>query len=684
MLAPRLRIAALSLLLSLPWAPLLAQTTPPASSPETGVWTAFGGELGFIWNEDLLRDAGVTLEAGFQTSDPDRKGFIAVPIRDLGGVRFKVDRYNFEHFVDGTLTLRGGFRLNLPDGQISLVDASLRPRKGSLQELDLVGADGKTWFYLDRLMYKLADKGARLEIRTMDLRIHPDLAARLGDRALADLEIAQLRMNLNVVGADGQRLTLRDAGNPNWPGKDVPAPGTGQYQADVFMQTFSAQYSRCTNQLGCTSGCTCDGPNTNTDGNIVFTPSSTLKNNVNNGTSAETIPGDPLGKSAALYTADVAWHEKFTGIQAPYDNDQHPYLIWNLYRIDSDGRIQQIGRSGVKHAFLTVNTGADCDRSNGSHVLGRSCGDTYGTGNNDSSGDLGPRSEIIPSKSLWGRCGSIYDRNCDGAEDAPGNTAYSQRLIVKESKLDPSASYLFESWYIVRDDINIYNTMATRPVSFTYGSQWNVANLSPLRLGPAINRWVDPSVSSDSQRNVEVAGEGGHTRVAVKVTALPNGRWRYDYAVANFDYSRGLTQGTPAYSDDADESKRYRVIHNFGFDAFSLPLMENVTATNLRFDDGDVDTANDWTAEVADGRITWTAPENPTPIAQVPPVLNPLNWGTMFTFSFEADSAPTAANFDLHVAEQGEPAAYSAETLVPQVAVVDAIFADNFEEAPAN
>jgi hypothetical protein len=41
-------------------------------------------------------------------------------------------------------------------------------------------------------------------------------------------------------------------------------------------------------------------------------------------------------------------------------------------------------------------------------------------------------------------------------------------MIVKEQQISPTvnpgASYLFESWYVAREDVNIYNSMATRAV----------------------------------------------------------------------------------------------------------------------------------------------------------------------------------------------------------------------------
>lgn len=676
--------AALALALgALLYGPVAGAASGPEPQPVVRqTWTALGGDLGFMWNVELLGDYGIALKGDAVGASTDTRGFLAVPLRDQGGLSFAVSDTNFDHFTTGRLALRGGFRLNTPVGEISLVDATLQPRGSDSQMLDVVDAGGKKLFYLDRLMYAIADQGRRVDVQTMDLRVHADLAKRLGKPEITDWVVAQMRMNLDVVAQDGNYISIVQA-TPVWPGTVVPDVTPEQtYQADVFMLSFQAQYSRCTPSWPAAGG-TCDGPNTATDGYAVFTPSSTLRNNVNNGTADVTVAGDPNGTSTALYSADVAWYRKFSGTFPPYDNDQHPNLIWNLYRVDANNRIEQIGRSGVKHAFVTTNSGCSSGPGSGGStgtILGRSCSDTYGTGNNDSNNDLGPRSEIIPAQDLWGRCGSIFDPGCNLTSNTNGgNTSYSQRMITRESQLTAGGTYYFESWYIVRDDINIYNTMASRPVTFTYGTSWSITNGAPQLLGPVINRWVSPTTSNPNQKNVEIANSEGHTRVAVNVVDLGNGTWRYDYAVMNLDFARAFTQGTPKYGDDSDPAQRFRVIHNFGFDRFSVPLPAGVTASAIEFNDGELDAANNWSGSVADGAVTWTAPVNPTPPANTPAVLNALNWGSMFRFSFIADHGPAAADIDLHVAQAGTPASYTATVLAPTVPLPDAIFADDFE-----
>ncbi|GMV28757.1 MAG: hypothetical protein AMXMBFR59_08820 [Rhodanobacteraceae bacterium] len=664
--------------------PGIAASGPQPQPVVQQTWTALGGDLGFIWNVELLRDYGITLSGAGEGVSPDNRGFVAVPLRDQGGLSFAVTETNFDHFTAGRLALRGGFRLSSPVGELSLVDAVLVPRGKNSQMLDVVDASGNKLFYLDRLMYAIGEGGRTIDVQTMDLRVHADLARRLGKREITDWVVAQMRMNLDVVAQDGNYINIVQ-GEPVWPGTIVPGvTPEARFEADVFMLSFQGQYSRCTPTWPAAGG-SCDGPAGATDGYAVFTPSSTLRNNVNNGTQESTVAGDPNGTSSALYTADVAWYRKFTTARPPYDNDQHPNLIWNLYRIDANNRIEQIGRSGVKHAFVTTNSGCSSGPGSGGStgaILGRSCSDTYGTGNNDSNNDLGPRSEIIPATVEWGRCGSIFDPECDLTPNTNGgNTSYSQRMITRESQITAGGTYYMESWYLVREDVNIYNTMASRPVTFNFGSSWSMTNGTPQLLGPVINRWVSPTTSNPNQKNVEIASPEGHTRVAVNVVDLGNGTWRYDYAVMNFDFARAVTQGTGKYSDDSDPAMRFRVIHNFGFDRFSVPLPDGVTVSSLEFNDGELDAGNDWSATTTGGSVTWSAPANPSPPASTPAVLNPLNWGTMFRFSFIANQAPTAADIDLHVAQSGTPASYTAAVLAPATPFVDVIFVDDFEPA---
>ncbi len=634
-------------------------------------WSAWGGDIGFRWNRGILGNIGIHIEASptGQQLSKNLRGHEWFDVRETGGLTFTVKNGSMQQFTGGMLQMRGGYVLRLADGSaIDLRDLSFRIRADDPKVLDVVSGDGKAWFYTDRVMFELANGKKTLAIRAADLRIAPALANRIGRSDAANIEIADLMLNtaINIQGVD-----VVEGGSCDpypWPGTAVEGVSGESYQADLFMQAIQFD------PVGCQS---CDGPGGANDGTVSWAPSSTLRNNVNDGTAQATISGDPLGTSTALYAGYIAWWTKFSGnppnYNPPYKNDQHPFLIWNLYRFNADGSFEQIGRSGVKHAFVSVNGGCldSCDHLGG-HALGRGCGDTYGSGNNDSPWDMAPRSEIVPAKAIWGRCGSIFDPNCTGNYDVSdgGNDEWTQRLKTHESQVDPAANpgatYLMDSWYIARQDINIYNSMATVTGTPHYQSNmWSFSGQSNFRLGAAIDRWVDPTNLPPNSMNTELAVNEGHAKVAVKVTDLGDGTWRYDYAVMNFDFARAVTagQGTGHGPDP-------RVVSNMGFDSLSIPAGGAIGATNFR--NGTVDNANAWTSSTTDGTVTWTAPQGAT-----------LDWGTMYSYSIVSSTGPVAGNATLHVAEDGTPASYDVATLVPAPSAPDdTVFTDGFDGTP--
>jgi len=628
---------------------------PAGDARATQSWSAWGGSMGLRFNPDLMRNLGIRIESRTgQTRETDFRNHEWFALREAGGLEFSVRSGSLQKFLGGSLRLVGGYVLKLADGStIDLRDVTLRVRPGDANILDVVSSDGKVWFFTDRIMFELADNNRTLAVRAADLRIMPELAQRLGAPEVSGWELGDFAMNTEVNIVGGGMEPERSCAVYPWPGVDVPNVPGAKYEADLFMQSLSIQ------SVGCQS---CSGPNGN--GLAAFAPNSQLKNNVNDGTPQATIPGDPLGTSSAKYTADIAWYQKFSGNNAPYGNDQHPFLIWNLYRIDANGGLRQIGASGVKHAFLTVNSGC-ISQCGGSHQLGLGCSDTYGVGNNDSPSDMGPRSEIIPATGQWGRCGSIYDTNCDGVQNSSGNTAWTQRMKVPEKKLAHAAgdgnSFLFESWYIARDDINIYNSMATLSVNPQFsGSQWALTGATGYRLGAAIDRWVDPANPGPNAKNVELSVPEGHAKVAVKVTDLGNGQWRYHYAVMNFDFARAETQGS---------EPNLRVLSNRGFDRFSVSVPAGVTILSPSSDVGDESSATNWRARIADGAITWSTDASVGGIGSStrPPAttLPTLDWGTLYAFSFISTSPPADASAILHVATAGSPAQFEVQTLAP-------------------
>lgn len=656
-----------------------ASALPADSADGTQQWKIWGGELRFQWNRDLMQDLGLAVAPATQRLQVgDTPHIERIALREAAGLDIRVRKSTeFLGFAGGRLQARGGFRIEGPDLSIDLRNLVLRPNPDNALQIDVISGDGEAWFYIDRLMYKLEGGDTPImSVRAMDLRITPKLALALGDPRVEGWVVAGLEMYAPV--ATPGAVVAPPKGSTRWHGS--PAPNGGVYQADVFMSSFFLQYTRKTTEA--------DGPGGQGGGVVVFTPSSTLRNNRGTGTADEadlanpviaTVAGDPLGTSSARYAADVPWWQKFSGNFAPHNNDQHPYLIWNLYRIDASGRIEQIGRSGVKHAWLTTNS--PCDVYPGTyHILGRGCVDTYGTGNNDAIGDLGPRREILPASGQWGRCGSVYDADCNGTRDTsspcinvggPDCSTYAFRMPVIEAFIDPSqnegATYFAESWYIVRDDIDIFNTMQSRPIGFTWlGSTWDSANGSPLRLGPAISRWVSPDTTAANERSIDLKTAEGSLRVAMRVNSLGEGRYRYDYAVMNFDFARAVTQGG---------EPNLRVLRNNGFNRFELPFPASAEVIAAEFADGDSDAANDWALTRQAGSLLWQAGGTATAPA------NPLNWGVMFRFSVTTTAEPQDGRGVLGIAEPGTPASLQVLSLMPGAASIDPnlLMADGFE-----
>jgi hypothetical protein len=626
----------------------------PAPRPAR-LWSAAGGTVEVRWNRDLARDLGIRIAPAQHAADAPNSAGDRFALKDAGTLQFRVSDGYLGGFGTGALQVRGGYVLDTAGGHIVLNDFYLMPRAvpgksagPAVTSFDLVGADGQAWFYVDRLMHEMIEHDTVLAVRSSDVRISARLAHRLGQPAVAGWTIAELQLNARV-----QRQGSGSKGVPvgtHWHGD--PAPAGGMYEADLFMQHITAQYVRC-------QGCSGE----NGSGRLAVTPSSTLRNNVNAGTAAATIPGDPLGTSRAMWTAGIPWYSKFSGDFPPYGNDQHPYLIWNMYRINADGSLEQIGRSGVKHAFLTTNGGCLDADDHDSHVLGRGCDDTYSVSNNDDNRALGPRSEILPASGQWGRCGSVFDTNCDGVAESVSADSYYQRLTVNETQIsathNPGASWLFESWYAVREDIDIYNSMATLQVVPGWtGSVWTFDS-SAERLGAAIDRWVSPVRPLSEPRrkpetslqppewSEEVVVDGGHVKIAVKVRRLGNGLWRYHYAVMNLDVAFAQTQGA---------EPDLQILDQRGFDGFAISTPAAMETQQLAFRDGDLEVSNDWQAVRSADAVKWSSGA----AAQ-----DSLSWGVLYSFSLTSAAPPRMGSATLFADNVQVPRTFPVKTIVP-------------------
>ncbi|MCB1583735.1 MAG: hypothetical protein R3E90_03570 [Marinicella sp.] len=583
-------------------------------------WHADGGQLNIMFFYGLLQDIGVKVKGtgDYSLENWEANSFI-MPINNIGGLALKVPYGNLIDIDKGSLSLSGQFSWQFQGNTyefkgLSLIASNNFKRQGDVVAFELVNDQGEVMLYMDHIHTQLDTKNSFLSLDNMDVSISPYLAEKLGQPELAGTVIAQAHAQTHLTTPLDGYVDINSlkggscASRPLWPGD--PRPSDNQpAEADVALIDMSAQQQR---NLG--------------SGKVVITPSARLKN------------------VGGLDDADVAWYTKFSGTFAPYGNAQHPFLVWNMYR-EIDGRFEQIGVSGVKHAFLTINSSCTVNCGN-SHILWPGCEDVYGTGNNDSGGALGPREEIEAFKGTWVESPSFFDQDGNGSQDNSSNSTDENRMVVDTGNLGtPDTTYYISAWYVIRDDINIFNTMGYKQYATSVDVNGNaqLSQLSNLQTGPASDQYVTPdtfdlNAGTASQRILR-AGEG-HLTVAVKAVDLGGGLYRYNYMIENHDYDPQIQ-------------------------TISVPLHDTSTMTDFMFVDTDEFANNTWTVTRANNMLTLQAPAG-----------NEIDWGILYSFSFTVNAAPVAGDVILTGLENGSDT-FDSALIVPNVS--DLIFENGFE-----
>lgn len=508
----------------------------------------------------------------------------------------------FTRLAGGVVPHRGGFVLGYKGGEVSLqgfvLASSAAPRTFEIRT-----AAGELVFTGDLAHFELDRAQGRLRVFNIDLRVSKELARRLGSPDYEGMAVGVLTLDARILVPALATALTPEGGTP-------PACGDWSGQQDVALLNIPTIGQAERDTAGARVG---------------ITPSAALKN---------------------VGTANVPWQFKFSGTFPPYGTSQHPYLVWALYRV-ANGRIEQLGISDVKHAFLTINNNCDDGACTDDQILGQGCEDIYGEGNNEDEFSLSYRSEITAHTGVWPSQGSHFDQDNNNTQDhPPGNEdpPFAHRMMISEADLQTAgANYYLEAWYVVRDDINIFNSMGYRRTipSFNSGTgTWTFNLPNAFQQGSALATWVDPN-SPGSGNAIQVLDTGvGRVRLAAKTTSLGGGLWRYDYALMNHDLDRQVG-------------------------SFRIPL-DGASATSAYFRDVDGNAANNWTAAITGAAITWTRTG-----------ATGLDWGTMYNFGFVSNTAPTDAAAVLTPVEAGGPATYSIATKAPTAGSL--IFVDGFE-----
>lgn len=518
------------------------------------------------------------------------------------GLRVVVAWDGFRGFEGRPLRHRGGFRFSGARA-FDLSGLVLRPGSGKATTLEFVDAAGVALLTTADAQWELDAKSGLLSYLNADVRILPALAARLGDARYAG-------MTVGVLDVDA---TLKAGPLPASPPVGITAPppcGDWSGNVDVGLVNMSS--------IAQAGIATVNGRSV-----VVVLPSAELEN---------------------VGTANVPWYSKFTNLGNPPWNDQHPYLVWQMVR-SSGGVLEPLGRSDLKHAFLTINTGCEPGACTDSHVLGIGCADVYGTGTNNSVGSLAPRAEITASTGIWSHCGGIpshFDTNGDCVQDfsGSGENSFTHGLKAAEADLQVAgASYYVEAFYIVRNDVNIFNSMGYRQVAPAKpGSTWTFPTVGPYATGPAINAWVNLATPGANADNRVLDTSEGRVQLAVRVTDVAGGRKRFAYALQNHDFDRRIR-------------------------SFHVPFSTIGTVIeNVVYSDGDGFAANDWTSTIDATGITWSIPDT----AVAPPAPHPaLDYATLISFRFDTDQGPAPVQAKLVAFETGSTTELQLQTLSP-------------------
>ena len=313
---------------------------------------------------------------------------------------------------------------------------------------------------------------------------------------------------------------------------------------------------------------------------------------------------------------------------------EHPFHVFNFYRL-MDGRFQQIGQSGAKHSLgASQDDMCDfgCNPFPNNHALGAGCSDVYAANfNGNMQPFTGPRSEINPWTGAW-----VYE----GSHISGSHThnPISHRVQLHDDDLDaaqnPGAQYFAEIYLVAHDDIDHMNSATWSQVvpSGSPGGTWtfDVKEILPAQ-GPAILGWPGAQFVTVPQTSwwMTAASSSGFT-----ATQTGKDLWHYEYAIYNHDMDRGVG-------------------------GFTLPIAASVNITDIGFSavashdepyDNDV-----WNAVRDSNALAWS-----TQSFDENQFANPIRWGNLYNFWFDADAPPGEIAASLSAFKPGSPAAFSA------------------------
>jgi hypothetical protein len=235
-----------------------------------------------------------------------------------------------------------------------------------------------------------------------------------------------------------------------------------------------------------------------------------------------------------------------------------------------------------------------------------------------------------------------------------GHSGQEHRLQVHDADLDPAqnpgATYYSEGYYVVLDDVWAMNSAAWKEVTISSGAPggtWHFGMSSSgtyPNIGFAMSAWTGSHKTILAQEIpvVEFSSPDGRCQLNAKATDLGDGQWQYEYALLNIDMDRQVG-------------------------SFSIPIPPNAEVSNVGFHAAEhhgeaVNTADPdavaidnapWATEVSAEAVTWTT------------TTNPVRWGTLYNFRFDANVPPGDTVVTLGMFRMGTPADVTGSTVGP-------------------
>ncbi len=577
---------------------LFALGAAVVASAQDVPWKVTGGTAIVQFWPDNVRAYGLEITNLTPTAFGNwpMEGGYGFQIQSRSDLKVMTENQVFGYFMDGQVRVKGGFSIRSGKTSVPVFNLSVKPvgptqssllaiRDGFIGELapPLDMDHAITYFDIDRRI---------LTMGWADLKLSREAAMALGKPEAEGLLIGGFTVFANVA-----------------PTQEVKGGGGGggggfedNVNADVNLFNMSGLASMGRDGVAYPNG---------------ITGMATLTTSCNKG------------------TTNIDWFQPM--------NERHPVIVQDLFRIRL-GRIEQIGSAYLKHGFFATNTtngacGVGVHPGTGT-LLGPGLTDTYGTSNNGDRFYLGPRSEVNPFTGHWTAFGSFFDVGTGGAVpdgarsltsgQAGALPAHKNRLEVRDADLiipgGESRQYLYQSFYLCEQDLNLANQIGTRQANIAWnGSTWACAdNGAFIPDKAAIEQYVTMINASKNvgagdvlatvnRIVVELSGlNQGWVYVACNPIRLGGGLWQYELSMFNYTSDRQIRE-------------------------LRIPMMTGMAVTNVGFRDSDQTAGNDWTGAYSNGEIVWS-----TQTFAVNPNANSLKYGSLYNFTFTANVAPMA------------------------------------------